>query len=67
MVYNSYTFLIVKKLIKFVVIKLKDPMKKIFYKKIVALTFIVLTLATLSCNKESECDNSQRAKLVNMT
>lgn len=42
-------------------------MKKIFYKKIVVLTFILLTLATLSCNKESECDNSQRAKLVNMT
>ena len=42
-------------------------MKKIFYKKIVALTFIVLALATLSCNKESECDNSQRAKRVNMT
>ena len=42
-------------------------MKKIFNKKIVVLTFIVLTLATMSCNKESECDNSQRAKLVNMT
>ena len=40
---------------------------KIFYQKILVLTFIVLTLCINSCNKESECENSLSAKLVNMT
>ena len=40
---------------------------KIFYKKNLILPFVVLTLAIHSCNKESECENSHSAKLVNMT
>ena len=40
---------------------------KIFYKKNLVLSFVVLTLAIHSCNKESECENSYSAKLVNMT
>ena len=40
---------------------------KIFHQKILVLTFIVLTLCINSCNKQSECENSQSAKLVNMT
>ena len=38
---------------------------KIFYQKILLLSLIVLTI--YSCNKESECENSHSAKLVNMT
>ena len=40
---------------------------KIFHQKILVLTFIVLTLCINSCNKQSECENSHSAKLVNMT
>ena len=40
---------------------------KIFYQKILLLSLVVLTLAIYSCNKESECENSHSAKLVNMT
>ena len=40
---------------------------KIFHQKILVLTFIVLTLCINSCNKQSECKNSQSAKLINMT
>ena len=40
---------------------------KIFYKKNLILPFVVLTLTIHSCNKESECENSHSAKLVNMT
>ena len=40
---------------------------KLFYKKILVLTFLVLAICINSCNKESECENSQSAKLVNMT
>jgi hypothetical protein len=37
------------------------------YQKILVLTLFLLTLAIHSCNKQSECENSQSAKLVNMT
>ena len=40
---------------------------KIFYQKILVLTFIVLTICISSCDKESEYENSHSAKLVNMT
>ena len=40
---------------------------KIFYQKILLLSLVALTLAIHSCNKESGCENSQTAKLVNMT
>ena len=40
---------------------------KIFYQKILVLGLVVLTLAIHSCNKESECEDSHSAKLVNMT
>lgn len=40
---------------------------KIFYQKILLLSLVVLTLAIHSCNKESECEGSQSAKLTNMT
>ena len=40
---------------------------KIFYKKNLVLSLILLTLSIHSCNKESECENSHIAKLVNMT
>ena len=40
---------------------------KIFYQKILLLSLVVLTLAIHSCNKESECEGSQSAKLINMT
>ena len=40
---------------------------KIFYQKKNLLCLVVLTLAIHSCNKESECEGSQSAKLVNMT
>ena len=40
---------------------------KIFYQKILLMSLVVLTLAIHSCNKESECENSHSAKLVNMT
>ena len=40
---------------------------KIFNQKILLLSLVVLTLAIHSCNKESECEDSQSAKLVNMT
>ena len=40
---------------------------KIFYQKILLISLVVLTLAIHSCNKESECENSHSAKLVNMT
>ena len=40
---------------------------KIFYKKKFILSLVVLTLTIYSCNKESECENSHSAKLVNMT
>jgi hypothetical protein len=40
---------------------------KIFYQKNLLLSLVVLTLAIHSCNKESECEDSQSAKLVNMT
>ena len=39
---------------------------KIFYQKILLLSLVVLTLTIYSCNKESECENSHSAKLVNM-
>tara|TARA_Y100000385_G_scaffold146386_1_gene152012 strand:+ start:154 stop:471 length:318 start_codon:yes stop_codon:yes gene_type:complete len=42
-------------------------MKKIFYKNILVLTFAFITLCINSCNKQSECKNSQSAKLINMT
>ena len=38
---------------------------KIFYQRILVLALVIMT--NHSCNKESECENSQRAKLVNMT
>ena len=40
---------------------------KKFYQKILLLSLVVLTLAIHSCNKDSECENSHSAKLVNMT
>ena len=40
---------------------------KIFYQKKKLLCLVVLTLAIHSCNKESECEDSHSAKLVNMT
>ena len=40
---------------------------KIFYQKLLVLGLVVLTLAIHSCNKESECENSHSAKLVDMT
>ena len=40
---------------------------KIFYQKKNLLCLVVLTLAIHSCNKESECEGSYSAKLVNMT
>ena len=40
---------------------------KIFYQKILLLSLVFLTLAIHSCNKESECENSHSAKLVDMT
>ena len=40
---------------------------KIFYKNILVLTFVPLIISILSCNKQNECENSYRAKLVNMT
>jgi hypothetical protein len=40
---------------------------KLFCKKNLVLTFAFLALHIISCNKQSECNNSQRAKLVNMT
>ena len=40
---------------------------KIFYQKILLLSLVVLTLFIHSCNKESECEGSQSAILVNMT
>ncbi len=40
---------------------------KIFYQKILLLSLVVLTLTIHSCNKESECEDSHSAKLVNMT
>ena len=40
---------------------------KIFYQKLLLLSLVVLTLAIHSCNKESECEDSHSAKLVNMT
>ena len=40
---------------------------KIFYQKKNLLCLVVLTLAIHSCNKESECEDSHSAKLVNMT
>ena len=40
---------------------------KKFYQKILLLSLVVLTLAIYSCKKESECENSHSAKLVNMT
>ena len=40
---------------------------KLFYKKILVLTFFLVVIAFDSCNKESECEDSQSAKLVNMT
>ena len=38
---------------------------KIFYQRILVLALVIMT--NHSCNKESECENSHRAKLVNMT
>ena len=40
---------------------------KIFYQKILLLSLVVLNLTIYSCNKESDCENSHDAKLVNMT
>ena len=40
---------------------------KIYYQKILLMSLVVLTLTICSCNKESECENSHSAKLVNMT
>ena len=40
---------------------------KTFYQKVLVLTFIVLTQFINSCNKQSECEDSHSAKLVNMT
>ena len=40
---------------------------KIFYQKLLVIGLIVLTLTIHSCNKESECENSCSAKIVNMT
>ena len=40
---------------------------KFFYKKNLVLSFIVLTLFINSCNKQSECEDSHIAKIVNMT
>jgi hypothetical protein len=40
---------------------------KLFYKKILVLTFAFIALCINSCNKQSECKNSQSAKLINMT
>lgn len=40
---------------------------KIFYKKNLILPFALLIITIHSCNKESECENSHSAKLVNMT
>ena len=40
---------------------------KLFYKKILVLTFFLVVIAFDSCNKESECEDSKSAKLVNMT
>ena len=40
---------------------------KIFYQKILLQSLVVLTLTIYSCNKESKCENSHSAKLVNMT
>ena len=40
---------------------------KIFYQKILVLTFVLLIIGIHSCNKQSECKNPNSAKLVNMT
>ena len=40
---------------------------KIFNQKLLVIGLIVLTLTIHSCNKESECEDSHSAKLVNMT
>ena len=40
---------------------------KKFFQKILLLNLVVLILAIHSCNKDSECENSHSAKLVNMT
>ena len=40
---------------------------KIFNQKLLVLGLIVVTIAIHSCNKESECENSHSAKLVDMT
>jgi hypothetical protein len=40
---------------------------KIFYKKNLILPFALLIITIHSCNKQSECENSHSAKLVNMT
>ena len=40
---------------------------KIIYQKFLILTLFIGLLAINSCNKESECENSHSAKLVNMT
>jgi hypothetical protein len=38
---------------------------KTFYQKILVLALLIVAIH--SCNKESECENSHSAKLVNMT
>jgi hypothetical protein len=40
---------------------------KLFYKKNLVVTFAFIALCINSCNKQSECKNSQSAKLINMT
>ena len=40
---------------------------KIFYQKVLVLTLIFFSLVINSCNKQSECENSHSAKIVNMT